>query len=139
LHSYGTISPFLWKGFGIGHTNTTAAAKITELGLSWNDYGARNADPLLGRWMNVDPLAEMYTPVSGYSLVLNNPISLIDPSGMSVEGDILIVGIGDNQAKEDVRNQVDSKNQQYIKFDDVTGEVKLDFGNLSQKDIDKKF
>jgi hypothetical protein len=43
------------------------------------------ARPLLGRWMNVDPLAEMYAPVSGYSLVLNNPISLIDPSGMSVE------------------------------------------------------
>src|SRR5690606_21758274 len=31
-----------------------------ELGLDWYDVTARNYDPALGRWMNVDPLAEKY-------------------------------------------------------------------------------
>ena len=30
-----------------------------ELGLDWYDVTARNYDPALGRWMNLDPLAEM--------------------------------------------------------------------------------
>jgi RHS repeat-associated protein len=52
-----------------------------ELGLY--DYGARWYDPAVGRWAVVDPLAEGTINHSTYAYVLNNPISLIDPFGLS--------------------------------------------------------
>ena len=53
--------------------------------MNWLDFKARNYDPALGRWMNIDPLAEISRKVSPYTYVLNNPIMYIDPDGMHVE------------------------------------------------------
>ena len=52
-----------------------------ELGLGWYDYGSRNYQPDLGRWMNIDPLAEKYYDFSPYHTSANNPVVFMDYNG----------------------------------------------------------
>ena len=50
-------------------------------GLDTYDYGARQYDPVLGRWDRMDPLCEKYYDVSPYVYCENNPVNRIDPDG----------------------------------------------------------
>lgn len=53
----------------------------TKGGLNLYDYGARHYDPVLGRFMTMDPMAEKYYGWSPYVYCLNNPIKYMDPDG----------------------------------------------------------
>ena len=75
-HSTSRTIPYLFNGKELD----------TETGLYY--YGARYYDPKISLWLNVDPLAEKYPHVSPYTYTLNNPIMLVDPTGMESEDPI---------------------------------------------------
>jgi len=95
VHSEGpVIRKDDYYPFGLSYNTSTLGGALTnkflyngkefegELGLNWNDYGARLYDPAVGRWFTVDPLTEMGRRWSPYSYAFDNPIRFIDPDGM---------------------------------------------------------
>nr|WP_319571059.1 DUF6443 domain-containing protein [uncultured Draconibacterium sp.] len=83
--------------------------------LDWYDYGARFYDPALGRWHVIDALASDFASWTPYHYVHNNPILLIDPTGMAAtryedeEGNFLAETNDGNQNTVVIKN--DKKEQ----------------------------
>ncbi|KOF04090.1 hypothetical protein OB69_03635 [Roseivirga seohaensis subsp. aquiponti] len=54
----------------------------TEFDLNLYDFNARMYDATLGRFANIDPLADVETSWTPYRAFYDNPISYSDPSGL---------------------------------------------------------
>ena len=56
-----------------------------DFGTGYIDFGARQYNPSLRRWMTPDPLSEKYYGISPYAFCNNNPVNLVDPDGRKVK------------------------------------------------------
>jgi RHS repeat-associated protein len=95
-------------------------------GLELYDFGARDEDPQIGRFWQIDPLAYKRDWLSPYNFVQNNPVIRIDPNG---ETDYKL-----NQKTGDI-TQVGKPNDQPDRLlkTDSKGNVKLKGGFLVRK------
>jgi RHS repeat-associated protein len=68
-------------------------------------FGARDYDPQTGRWTTTDPIGVAGGDTNLYAYVLNDPVNLLDPTGLDWMdttasfsaglGDVLLLGAGD--------------------------------------------
>ncbi|MBN1781863.1 DNRLRE domain-containing protein [bacterium] len=70
----------VWGG-GEGSTNYLFTGKELDSESDLYYFGKRYYDPVIGRWLVPDPLAEKYSRWSPYNYCFNNPLKLYDPDG----------------------------------------------------------
>ena len=91
------------------------------------DYGARQYDPVLGRWFALDPLSEKYCSISPYAFCNNNPVNYVDPDVRK----LLVASEYQNQFKDAIEAVFGDKVESFS-FEDE--ELRL---NVSKRDFMK--
>jgi len=78
-YPFGMTIPGSVETAGLENKNLYNSKELVDdHNLNWYHYGARYYDPQLGRWWQVDPADEQYSP---YTYCANNPICALDPDG----------------------------------------------------------
>ncbi|MCF6347025.1 MAG: RHS repeat-associated core domain-containing protein [Flavobacteriaceae bacterium] len=106
-----------------------------ELNLNWHDFGARQYDATLGRWMSPDPLSEEFSNWSPYTAMNDNPINFIDPTGLAAEwipkvnenGSVSYIAENGDSAKS-LSDQYGIKQSDAEKITGTTGSTKIKEG-----------
>ena len=70
---------------------TGKEAQTPDFTTSYTDFGARQYNPALRRWMTPDPLSEKYYGISPYAFCHDNPINRIDPDGRA-DWELVLMG-----------------------------------------------
>ena len=106
--------------------------------MNWSDYGARNYDATLGRWMNIDNYSESFVSETPYQYTLNNPIYFIDPDGNLTQGGhqatddtIIIQGESKNLAFNELQSSVADELNLSMDENGVISYTKIGEGPLS--------
>jgi len=87
-----TTKHFDYKPFGdtlnaSGESRIGYASQERDEESRYFAMGARQYDPLTGRFLSVDPLYEQFPDKTPYHYCNNNPVSFKDPSGLSPENE----------------------------------------------------
>jgi RHS repeat-associated protein len=102
-----------------GDYKFTGHERDEEAGLTLDYMMARNYDPEIGRFLQIDPLQEFSSP---YTYVGNNPLGYTDPTGMSSCGSSYVTFCGsDGEMIANFDDWVkDQQTGNYVYYWDVT-------------------
>jgi len=130
-YPFGSVTPgrsFTSESYRYGYQSSEKDDEISGSGNSYSTY-FRELDTRLAKWWGIDP--KFKPEESPYASMANNPMWFTD-----ILGDDLDVGKNE-QSRKDIRSLATGDNQKYIKVDDQTGKVTLDFGEMNKEDVAK--